>query len=72
MGAGTGSQAGPDDCNATATITAWLATGDPVTFGTTGTRHFAVNAGNTIWQNTADVALTDADFPAGGTISPIQ
>jgi type IV pilus assembly protein PilA len=71
MGAGAGSQAGPDDCNTTATITAWLATADPLTYGTTGTRHFAVNAGNTIWQDTSDTAL-DEPFVAGGTISPIQ
>src|SRR3990170_826634 len=50
--AGPGSVAGPLDGAGTATITAWLGTALPQTFGTTGTRGFAVNAGNTIWQDT--------------------
>ena len=52
LGAGAGSAAGPNDCNGTATITAYYATAVPQTVGTTGTRSFAVNAGNTIWQVT--------------------
>src|SRR5689334_22926832 len=43
---GSGSTAGPNDCNGTATNSAWLATAKPQTFGSTGTRSFAVNAGN--------------------------
>ena len=54
--AGAGSAAGPNDCNGTATITAYYATAVPQTFGTTGTRSFAVNAGNTIWQSTRRAA----------------
>ena len=71
LGPGAGSVAGVPDCNTTATISAYLATGTPQTFGTTGTRHFAVNAGNTIWQNTANAAIPEP-FTAGATISPIQ
>ena len=69
MGAGAGSAAGPNDCNGTATITAYLATGIPQTFGTTGTRSFAVNAGNTIWQVNAAAAPTE---PFGAPATPIQ
>lgn len=71
LGAGAGSVAGPADGAATPTITAWLATAIPQTFGTTGTRGFAVNAGNTIWQNTAGTAPPEP-FVAGATINPIQ
>jgi type IV pilus assembly protein PilA len=69
LAAGTGSVAGPADCNTTATITAWYATARPQTFGTTGTRSFAVNAGNTIWQNGTGVAPTE---PFGAPSTPIQ
>jgi len=67
--AGAGSGAGPNDCNGTATITAYLATGIPMTNGTTGTRSFAVNAGNTIWQLTGGAAPTE---PFGAPATPIQ
>ena len=70
LGAGTGSSAGPADCNATPTITAYYATGRPMTNGTTGTRSFAVNAGNTIWQLTGAAAPTEPFSASGGT--PIQ
>ena len=69
MGAGAGSAAGPNDCNGTATITAYLATGQPMTNGTTGTRSFAVNAGNTIWQLTGGAAPAE---PFGPPATPIQ
>ena len=67
----TGSTAGPNDCNSTATITAWYATATPQTVGTTGTRGFAVNAGNTIWQDTGGGAPT-TPFTASATVTPIQ
>jgi prepilin-type N-terminal cleavage/methylation domain-containing protein len=69
MAAGAGSAAGPNDCNAAATITAYYATGVPQTFGTTGTRSFAVNAGNTIWQVNAAAAPAE---PFGAPATPIQ
>jgi type IV pilus assembly protein PilA len=68
LGDGSGSAAGPDDCNATATITAYLATAAPQTAGTTGTRFFAVNAGNTIWQDTTAIPTE----PFGAPATPIQ
>jgi len=69
--ADTGSVAGPADCNATPTISAWYGTGTPQTIGTTGTRGFAVNAGNTIWQDTAGGAPA-TPFTASATVTPIQ
>jgi len=69
LGAGAGSAAGPADCNAAATITAYYATGIPQTFGTTGTRSFAVNSGNTIWQVNAAAAPTE---PFAAPATPIQ
>ncbi len=70
MVAGAGSGAGPNDCLGTATITAYYATGIPQAFGTTGTRSFAVNAGNTIYQINANAAPTEPFSASGGT--PIQ
>jgi prepilin-type N-terminal cleavage/methylation domain-containing protein len=69
LGAGAGSAAGPNDCLGTATISAWLGTAVPQTFGTTGTRSFGVNAGNTIWQNLTAAAPTQ---PFGAPATPIQ
>jgi prepilin-type N-terminal cleavage/methylation domain-containing protein len=71
LGAGAGSAAGPNDGAGVATITAWLATAIPTTVGTTGTRGFAVNAGNTIWQDTSGAAPTEP-FTASATVNPIQ
>jgi type IV pilus assembly protein PilA len=69
LGAGAGSGAGPTDCNGTATITAYYANAVPQTNGTTGTRSFGVNAGNTIWQLTGGTAPTE---PFGAPATPIQ
>ena len=69
LAAGAGSAAGPNDCNGTATITAYYATGVPQTNGTTGTRSFAVNAGNTIWQLNGGAAPAE---PFGAPATPIQ
>ena len=69
LGVGAGSAAGPNDCNGTATITAYLATAVPQAFGTSGGRSFAVNAGNTIWQLTGGTAPTE---PFGAPATPIQ
>ena len=66
---GAGSVAGPNDCNGTATITAYYATAMPMTMGTTGTRSFAVNAGNTIWQLPGAAAPGE---PFGAPATPIQ
>ena len=69
MGNGTGAAVGPNDCNGTATTTAYYATAIPQTFGTTGGRSFATNAGNTIWQVNAAAAPAE---PFGAPATPIQ
>lgn len=69
LGPGAGSAAGPNDCNGTATITAYYATGIPQTFNTSGTRSFATNASNTIWQLMGAAAPTE---PFGAPATPIQ
>jgi type IV pilus assembly protein PilA len=69
LGAGAGSAAGPNDCNGTATITAYYASAVPQTFGTTGARSFATNAGNTIWQVNAAAAPAE---PFAAPATPIQ
>jgi type IV pilus assembly protein PilA len=69
--AGAGATPGPNDCNGTGTNSAWYATAIAQTFGTTGTRQFAVNAGNTVWQSTT-VAVPAQPFTASATVSPVQ
>ncbi len=66
-----GNAAGPQDCLGNATNVGFLATATPITFGTTGTRSFAVNAGATVWQSTTAVPPTQP-FTATATESPIQ
>ena len=69
LAAGAGAAAGPNDCNGTATQTAYYGTGVPTTFGTTGNRSFAVNTAGTIWQNNTAAAPTE---PFGAPATPIQ
>jgi type IV pilus assembly protein PilA len=57
--AGAGAVAGANDCNGTATQTTYYATAIPQTYGSTGGRSFAANAGNSIWQLTAATAPTE-------------
>ena len=68
LGAGAAA-AGPNDCLARATNSGYYGTAIPQTFGSTGTRAFAVNAGNTIWQN---FILTAPPEPFGTPSTPIQ
>jgi len=69
LGAGAGSVPGANDCNGTGTISAYYANAIPQTLNTTGTRAFAVNAGNTIWQLLGAAAPTE---PFGPPATPIQ
>ena len=71
MGAGAGNAVGPNDCLAAAnpTNTTYYATGVPQTFGSTGTRSFAVNTSNTIWQVFAAAAPAE---PFGAPATTIQ
>lgn len=67
LGPGAGSAAGGADCLSTATITTYYATAVPQTFGQTGTRSFAVNQSNTIYQNYTATAPTEPFASSGGT-----
>jgi type IV pilus assembly protein PilA len=69
--AGAGSGPGPNDCHGLATNSAWIATAVPVSVGVSGTRGFAVTAGNTIWQDSTGVAPTEP-LTASATVSIIQ
>lgn len=64
-----GAGAGPNDCLGTPTTAGWYATGIPQTFGTTGTRSFAVNTANTVFQNFTAAAPTE---PLGAPATPVQ
>jgi type IV pilus assembly protein PilA len=57
--------------NIAAASSGFFATADPVTFNGTGTRHFATDVRGTIFQNTADAALTEPLLTAP-PITPVQ
>jgi prepilin-type N-terminal cleavage/methylation domain-containing protein len=63
----TDSVAGPNDCNGTATVTAYYATALPLTFGTTGSRGFATMASGTIYFTVDGTAPPD-----DGSGTPLQ
>jgi len=71
MPAAAGAVAGPTDCNGTVTVSVWYGTGVPLTIGVTGNRGFAVDASNTVWQDTTGAAPTQP-FAASATVSVIQ
>ena len=70
MGAGAAG-GGPIDCLGRATNAGYYATAQPQTFGTTGTRAFAVNITSTVWQNVGATPPTEP-FTPGATVSTIQ
>jgi hypothetical protein len=70
--AGAGAVAGPNDCNATATQTAYYVTATPLTLGTTGNRSFASTASGSIFYNNTAVAPTEAVMAPGGGGTTIQ
>jgi prepilin-type N-terminal cleavage/methylation domain-containing protein len=73
MAPGVAGNGGPADCHGNANTGAgFYASAEPAAVGTTGTRGFAVNAGMTIWQDTAGAAPAEGAFAVAGTISPIQ
>jgi prepilin-type N-terminal cleavage/methylation domain-containing protein len=60
-------------CNNIAGASAsYFAKADPVTFGGTGSRHFGTDERGTIFQNTANTALTNATLITAGTVAPVQ
>ena len=56
MAAGARAVAGPADCHGTPTVTNFYAAAQPVAFGTTGTRSFAIDMENTVWMLTGPAA----------------
>jgi type IV pilus assembly protein PilA len=62
---------GPNDCLARTTNSGYYATATPQAFGSTGTRVFAVDAGNTVWQSTTAAAPAEP-FTVSATVSPVQ
>jgi hypothetical protein len=49
--AGAESQPGPMDCMGRPTVTSWYATASPQSFGSTGTRTFAANDRDGVWES---------------------
>jgi type IV pilus assembly protein PilA len=62
LGAGSG-DAGPNDCNAAATGTTFVAEAHPVAPGSTGNRTFAADTGSAVWQNVNGVVFDTATTP---------
>ena len=60
-------------CNGSAgdAMSTFFAVPIPVTFGGTGTRHFATDTRGTIFQDTTDTVLAEP-LAAAGTVSPVQ
>jgi prepilin-type N-terminal cleavage/methylation domain-containing protein len=72
LAAGKGAAVGVADCNTTPTQSAYYATAIPQTLGSTGSRSFATNQGNSVWQ--AINTLTPPTEPftlAAGSVFPI-
>jgi prepilin-type N-terminal cleavage/methylation domain-containing protein len=69
---GAGAEDVADDCNATKSRTAYYATAEPVTVGTTGNRGFATNAAGTIFFKADGTLTTEAEMAPGGGGTPIQ
>jgi type IV pilus assembly protein PilA len=69
LSAGAGDRPGPMDCSGNLTHTTYYATAVPLTFGSTGTKSYATNASNTIWQVAAAAAPTE---PFGPPAVPVQ
>jgi type IV pilus assembly protein PilA len=67
-----GAAAGPNDCNGTATETDYYATAAALSWGSTGNRAFATDAGGAIFQETAANTPPPQPLTPGGTITTIQ
>ena len=66
---GAGATAGPNDCNGTATVSNFYASAVPFTYGSTGSRSFAVNQAGGVWWVNGGVAPTE---PFGAPAQPLQ
>ena len=71
LGPGLGGLAGVNDCNGTATRSAYYATSVPTSVGVTGTRGFATSDAGALWQDRTGIAPTEPFTPTA-TVSPVQ
>ena len=69
---GTGAADVANDCNGVMSRTAYYATAEPVTVGTTGNRGFATTAAGTIFFKPDGTLPTEAEMAPGGGGTPIQ
>jgi prepilin-type N-terminal cleavage/methylation domain-containing protein len=72
MAAATASAPGPNDCNGTASQTAYYSTAVPVAAGLSGLRAFASSASGAIFVDPTGVAPTEAEMAPGGGGTTIQ
>ncbi len=59
LAAGAGAMPGPADCNAVETQTGYYASARPTGYGTTGSKSYATNAANTVYQQWADISIAE-------------
>lgn len=69
---GAGAVNGRLDCNGVQSRSAFYATAAPLTFGSSGNRAFAIDAGGTVFQETASGTPPPEPLTEGGTISAIN
>ena len=74
LAAGLAGGAGPNDCNGTATNSAYYVTAVPTSPSSTGNRAFASGQAGAIWQNVAaaGAAAPTEPFTVSATVTPIQ
>jgi prepilin-type N-terminal cleavage/methylation domain-containing protein len=72
MPAAAGAAAGPLDCNAVVSTTAYYATAVPLSLGTSGNRAFATNTVGTVWQDQDGSGAPAEPFVIAGDVKPIQ
>ena len=53
-------------------MSVYFGAASPVTYGGTGTRHFGTDTRGTIFQNSANTALTNSTLATTGTVAPVQ
>jgi prepilin-type N-terminal cleavage/methylation domain-containing protein len=72
LAAGAVGTPGPNDCNGTATLTAYYAIAEPLTIGISGHRAFATTGRGTIFYDPSGTAPTEAQMAPGGGALPLQ
>jgi len=60
---GATAASGPVDCHGVPTVTGWYASATPQTFGSTGTKSFAINDAGVVWQTLNDAPPMDPFGP---------